>query len=396
MRVAYITNARLPAERANALQTVRMAGALAEAAAALTLYYPNRRNLPQFEKVDARDYYGVPHSFALQPVWCVDWFHLSGGSGLVERPIFFWQTFTYAWALVGQLRQRPFDVYYSRDLFVLVLLLLLMPSASPRMFFEMHTFPGSGLGRWLHRAVLSRIAGTVTITATLRERLIALGLKTEAILVAADGVDLRHYDGLTQSGARAQLKIEADTKLVVYTGHLYAWKGVDTLVAALGRLGPTVQGLLVGGTPNDLERMRTKLAAQGWTHIRLVGQVPPEQVPLYQVAADVLVLPNSAKSEISRSYTSPLKLFEYMAAGQPIVASDLPSIREVLRDDETALLVAPDSAEALAEAIGRLLADSGLRPQLAEAAQRVVAAYTWAQRARTVLDFMTKRTQVVA
>lgn len=388
MRVAYITNARLPAERANALQTIHMAAALAEAGTELTLYYPARQNLPQFEGVDARDYYGVPHTFQLESVWCVDWFHLSGGSALVERPIFFWQTFTFAWALAGRLRVRPADIYYSRDLFVLTLLVLLLPHLRQQMFFELHTFPGSGPGRWLYGVILRRIGGTITLTSILKERVMALGIAAQMILVAADGVDLRPYEGLTKTQARAQLKLEPAQRLVVYTGHLYAWKGVDVLAEALGSLGAAVQGLFVGGTPNELQRLRALLAANGWTNQTLVGPVPPQQVPLYQAAADVLALPNSGKAEISRSYTSPLKLFEYLAAGQPIVASDLPSLREVLQDGETALLVPPDDPQALAQAIGRLLADPALTQRLVAHARAAVQAYTWTARASQVLSFV--------
>jgi glycosyltransferase involved in cell wall biosynthesis len=95
---------------------------------------------------------------------------------------------------------------------------------------------------------------------------------------------------------------------------------------------------------------------------------------------DVLVLPNTA-THISARYTSPLKLFEYMAAGRPIVASDLPALREVLTDGENALLVEPGNAAQLADAIGRLLHDPELAQRLAAAAWRDVQAYSWDRRA---------------
>jgi len=104
--------------------------------------------------------------------------------------------------------------------------------------------------------------------------------------------------------------------------------------------------------------------------------------------ADVLILPNTA-SAISTRFTSPLKLFEYMAAGRPIVASDLPSIREILRDGENALLVEPGNASALAAAIQRILADPELAAALARAALDQVPAYSWerrAQRLETLFD----------
>jgi glycosyltransferase involved in cell wall biosynthesis len=388
MRLAYITNARLPAERANALQTVHMCAALAGTGAEVTLYYPARRNLPQFAGRDPRDYYGVPHSFDLAPVWCLDWFHLGGRRAWLERPIFLWQTLTFALALAARLWRAPAGLIYSRDIFVLALVLLALPGARRRMFFEAHTFPGSAPGRWLHRILLGRIGGTVAITAGLRDRLAGLGLPVSRLCVAPDGVDLGRYPGLSRAEARARLGLDPAGALVVYTGHLYEWKGAQVMAEAAARLGPSVRGLLVGGLPADVARLRAAAASRGWTNLDLLGQLPPEQAPLYQAAADVLVLPNSARSEISRTYTSPLKLFEYMAAGRPIVASDLPALREVLNPGN-ALLVPPDNAEAISEACRHLLSDPALAERLAGQARRDVAQYTWDARAEHVLSFVT-------
>jgi glycosyltransferase involved in cell wall biosynthesis len=145
-----------------------------------------------------------------------------------------------------------------------------------------------------------------------------------------------------------------------------------------------LRGLLVGGRQDDVERMRRTVKENDWRNIEVVGHVSPSEVPFYQVAADILVLPNSAQAEISRSYTSPLKLFEYMAAERPIIASDLPSLREVLNEDN-ALLVTPDDANALAAALRQLLADPALGQRLAHHARRDVEAYSWRARAEQIL-----------
>ena len=100
------------------------------------------------------------------------------------------------------------------------------------------------------------------------------------------------------------------------------------------------------------------------------------------------MLPNTAQAAISREHTSPLKLFEYMAAGRPIVASDLPSLREVLRHGDNAWLVQPDDPAALAQGIQHLLAEPALAARLAAQAQEEVQAYTWEQRAERILSFV--------
>ena len=133
---------------------------------------------------------------------------------------------------------------------------------------------------------------------------------------------------------------------------------------------------------------RALARAMNLANVVFAGHVAPERVPLYQAAADVLVLPNTAQATISREHTSPLKLFEYMAAGRPIVASDLPSLREVLRHGDNAWLVQPDDPAALAQGIQHLLAEPTLAARLAAQAQEEVQAYTWEQRAERILSFV--------
>jgi glycosyltransferase involved in cell wall biosynthesis len=169
---------------------------------------------------------------------------------------------------------------------------------------------------------------------------------------------------------------------VAYAGHLYAWKGVDVLLEALARV-PDAHGLVVGGheRETDLARLRalaTRLRIDD--RVTFTGHLLPSAVAGRLARADVLALPNPA-SAISTHSTSPLKLFEYMAAGKAIIASDLPAIREVLTDEVNALLVTPGDAEALAAAIRRLANDAVLRRRLGERAQSAVAEYSWDRRA---------------
>ena len=108
---------------------------------------------------------------------------------------------------------------------------------------------------------------------------------------------------------------------------------------------------------------------------------------MYLAAADVLVLPNTARTRMSERYTSPLKLFDYMAAHRPIVASDLPSLRDILTH-ENAILVGPDDASALRDGIRKILDDKAFGVQLAERAFEDVHRYTWQKRAAKILHFL--------
>jgi glycosyltransferase involved in cell wall biosynthesis len=205
-------------------------------------------------------------------------------------------------------------------------------------------------------------------------------------MVSPDGVDLEQFQITdTKESARAKLGLPQEAKLVVYTGHLYSWKGADTLADAASTLERGTLVLFVGGTENDVELFKGKYGEKG--NVMILGNKPHDSIPLYLRAADVLALPNSGKEKISQLYTSPMKLFEYMASGTPIVASDLPSLREVL-NDKNAVLVPPDSPMELARGLKELLADSGNASVLARQALGDVEQYDWKKRAGGILSYI--------
>jgi glycosyltransferase involved in cell wall biosynthesis len=232
----------------------------------------------------------------------------------------------------------------------------------------------------------------VAISDGLRTALIQRGVPSRRILVAPDAVDLRRFASLPErTAARAELGLPAEAPVVVYTGHLYPWKGAHTLALASRHLPSDALVCIVGGTPADLDKFRSFLDRERLDSVRLAGYVSPAEVPTWLAAADVLVLPNSARETISASYTSPLKLFEYMAARRPIVGSDLPSLREVLRHDANAHLVPPDDPAALAAGVRALPADPTRARRLAEAAWHDVQGRTWDARAQTIVSFVEDR-----
>ena len=139
--------------------------------------------------------------------------------------------------------------------------------------------------------------------------------------------------------------------------------------------------VFVGGTKEDIEEFKVKCS--NVRNVRIVGHRPYQEIPYWLKSADVLVLPNSGKEEISRHWTSPMKMFEYMAAGRPIVASNLPSIREIL-NEENAILVEPDNPEALAWGVKEALQNSQLSDKISTRAFEEVKKYTWQERAKKI------------
>jgi glycosyltransferase involved in cell wall biosynthesis len=263
-----------------------------------------------------------------------------------------------------------------------------------RIAAEIHNLPERGLPRRRIVQALQQLNAIVTISDGLRDDLIAEGIDPRSILVARDGVHLSRFRNQpSPSTARMHLGVPVDMPAIVYAGQLYRWKGVDTLIEAMQHL-PDAQLLVVGGDHANLPRIESLVQKHAPGRVRLTGTVPHHAVPFYLAAADVLVLPNSGEQTISRRYTSPLKLFEALAAGRPIVASDIPSLREVLEPDRNALLVKPDDPGALAEGLRTLLDDPQLGMRLAENAEEDAKPYDWSERGRKVAHFLRDRLTV--
>jgi len=199
------------------------------------------------------------------------------------------------------------------------------------------------------------------------------------ILIAPDGVD---FDRFRNYESRIK---KSDKKIVMYVGSLQRWKGVDVLTETAKKFSDDTLFVFVGGDKKDVTRY--SLLVAGYSNVRFVEFQPHKEIPGWLKSADVLVLPNSAKEKISKFYTSPMKLFEYMASGVPIVASNLPSIREIL-NEENSVLVEPDNPDALTEGIKKVLQNSELAVKISRQAYQDVQNHTWKKRAQKILNFI--------
>ncbi len=392
MRLIFLANARIPSEKAHPLQIMHMAEAFAAQGLDVVLLHARRANTDAMLRVENPFvYFGVTSAFALIGLPCID---------LIKRVTIDWPAFnrgpipllahllqlaTFTLSALVLMRRLGGGVIYSRDLFPLTLTTL-RRRPGVRTCFEGHTLPRSAPSQRLHLWAVRRVDRIVVISTALRRWYLDRGLPPARVLVAHDAAPAAAFDLEPRATARQALDIPPDAPLVCYVGHLYAWKGVDTLVAAAAKLPETVQVAIVGGVPPDLDRVRH--GARAMANVRVTGHLAPDEARRYLAAADVAVIPFSGATIIAREHTSPLKMFEYMAAGVPIVASDLPSLREVLRHEHNALLVPPDDNAALAAAIERLLSDHELAARLARTARNEVADCTWNRRAARIVDFL--------
>lgn len=386
--LVLLANTRLPSRRAQALQVVQMAGAFARAGAGTTLVHAERRNTPRLPAgTELWDWYGLPAGArpVAEAVACVDWIERVPRALQYVPARLQEQTFARN-AARRVLAAHPDAAVISREA---ESALVLVKRRHPAVFLEIHRVPAGRLRRKWLTAAAAGARGVIAISGGVRDDLAALGLAEESIRVEHDGFEASRFASLpTSAAARVALALPGEGPLVVYTGGLLEWKGVDLLVDAARSL-PQVYFAIAGGLDGDVRRLRQR--AGGLANVRIDGFQPPEKVATYLAAGDLGVVPNRSAPAISARHTSPLKVFESFAAGLPLVASDLPSLREILVHGTDAWLVAPDDARALAAGIEHVLGDTDLRARLAARARERAHVHTWDARAKRILAWMSER-----
>ncbi|KAA0205826.1 glycosyltransferase [Candidatus Uhrbacteria bacterium] len=388
MRIAYIENARLPTEKAHGYQIMKTCEALVNAGAEVQLFVADRRN-PLGDR-DVLEYYGIPSSFDVFRLPVVDFLpHPDRGARRrAEESLRSDPSASLGMKLAYSIERRSFlrsirrarlallasDVWYTRDP-ILAETLISLPNARP-VFVELHN-AGARV-----KEIVSKVSGWIVISEGLKRYLVEQGVVEDRITVAHDGFDPDAFAHLpSREEARRMLGIDPFVFLAVYAGHLYSWKGVDSIATAFSKMPDGIELAIVGGYPQDIERV--KGLAGDASRVKFVGHQSRKDVLIWLSAADAAMLPTSAQFEIGKSYTSPLKLFEYLAAGLPVIASDVPSSREIL-DESVATFFKPDDAEDFL----RALQEAKNKKHEARISKEKVKGYSWGERGRRVNEFV--------
>jgi len=397
MKLIYAGNARFPSDKAHPFQILQMCEAFSRKGVEVELVYPFRKNPLSAE--DILEYYGIEENIRMTRLYSVD--VINRFPVKWQKLPFLFQGATFSLRLLSYLFRTTADVVYTRDAFsILPLFQTRSPSGRKNVFLEIHKLPASRPGRGIVFQVARKAGGVVTVTSHLKEQMVKEGIDRKAVLVAHDGVDLKRFSSVREDREALRKKLGLPRKcfLAGYVGRFIALdmeKGLGDMIRALAIIrkeAADVEMCFVGGPLDQVGAYREIAASQGLdpSLLHFFDHVEPGLVPAFQKALDVCMIPTPWTHHYAYN-VSPMKLFEYMASGNPIVATSLPSAKEVLAHGKNALLTEPENPADLAAAVLRLRKDAQFASGLASQAYRDVQCYTWEERAKHILDFFAAR-----
>jgi glycosyltransferase involved in cell wall biosynthesis len=398
VKLTYVANARLPSEKAHTYQILKTCEAFARNGARVELIVPFRfRGGGRSKEVeDYWRHYGVRRTFNIVRLPSLDLIWLDQYTTKLSSLRFLIQASSFAVFAAIYALFKEAEALYTRDRLFAFIFGSLKYLHRKKVYYEAHTF-----NRLVSKLVREgRLDGVVVVTNKLKEFYVKNGASEERILVAPNAVDLAMFNvPYSKEDARRKLHLPVKTRIIGYVGQLRTMdveKGIQELLEAFRRLRERVKDLslcLVGGLEKEIREYEKLVRQEGLEKdVIFVGHRPPHEVPLYLKAFDVCVMPSPRVKSRPQYlyymyYTSPIKLLEYMASKRPIVSTDLPTVREIL-NEENAVLVKPGDPEALAEGIERVLKDEELANKIAERAYKDVQERSWERRAARILDFI--------
>jgi glycosyltransferase involved in cell wall biosynthesis len=381
MKIFYIINSRIPSEKAEGLEAMKLCEALSEEAE-LVFVAPRRFN---HIKTDPFEFYDIKKKFKLVKLPVIDTVSLDLGN------ISYWiEAASYACALFFYIlfKTGKEDIIFSHD----AISIYFLANIRKNTFYDIHDYPKGKLA--LYRRLFDKVKGITTTNLWKKTKIVEqFTVPEQKIIYHPNGVELKKFDlNISQTDARAKTGLPEDKILIGYVGMLKTMgmeKGIDIAIKSLSLMEDKLTLVLVGGRPEDIEHYRLFAHSLGLSdRVIFCGWTKHDLIPVYLKAFDVLIAP-FPKTDHYEFFMSPMKIIEYMASRRPIVATDLNSIRELAGNGE-ALLVEPDSPQALADGIKKIVGDPELGKELADKAFVKVQEYAWEARAGKILELMEK------
>ncbi len=369
MKILYVTPGQIPSQAANSVHVMKMAQAFAVNGHEVTLAASTSENMPA---QDIYKYYNVRQIFSL--------YRVKSNNKFLARFYFSFLVAVKSWS-------GKFDFVFSRCIPSAYFSLL---SGKPT-FFEIHESPKAfnKIARSMFNQIVrhKKFLGLIVITDSLKNHVLDItGLSPQKILTLHDGAD--SYNDLQP----AELKHGSEHDCQIgYTGHLYQGRGIENIIYLANEL-PDCFFHVIGGRTEDVDFWNAK--ASHLPNIHFYGHFPHAKVSEYTASIDILLAPYQKKVSVAgnkgdtSAWMSPLKIFEYMSAGRPMICSDIPVLKEVLEDRKNCLLCPPEDLSAWKNAVMLLRNDKDLSSRLGNAARcDLLEKYTWTARAKKILEY---------
>jgi glycosyltransferase involved in cell wall biosynthesis len=378
MKLIYIHNTEINSEKANNIQVISMCNAFALNGIDVELVFPVIK-----EEIEN------PHNYIFSRFNIRCAFKIS----FYKKLEFFNRLYilgSYFGVKNFLKKSSKADIYYTRS----TLIFYLIARKKLPVIFEIHNskihINIKTIDRFWSQKVIkyskwSNCLAVISISDNLSEYWKNQGVPGEKIFTLHDGFNKFMFKrNITIEEARLQLNLQKDRKIVVYTGSLYADREIENIIDLASEFSEGLF-LVIGGPKSNSDYYQSLAKDKGLNNIEFRGPVSHKDIPLYLYAGNILLALWSDKVP-TINYCSPLKLFEYMAAGRIIVAHGYPSIREVIRHKENGMLVTPGDAQDLVKQLRTVWNGSGLTGLGERARAEAFLKYTWCTRAKQIIS----------
>jgi glycosyltransferase involved in cell wall biosynthesis len=401
-KIVYILKARIPTEKAHGYQTMKMIEGFFENRCDIQAWIPTRQNTNKLSNTRIDDYYNLRFTPDIVRLKGLDFIYIvrkklnRPSIKLIHLASIMNSVVFYIMVIFKIISTKKVDYYYTRDHNLAQVLLVFTPWIKSRLFVEMHSLSLTKKKKYRQVRILKKVAGIITMTYKMRDELIDLGVSEDKILAEHDAVDIKQFSlDKTREEARDRLGMSSNKNILLFIGKFHTKgqeKGIPEIIRATSILCKefsNIKVFIVGGPMDRVYKYEQLILQLNIPNniINFFDKRPVQDIPLWLKSADILLMPHPY-SNFYENYVSPLKMFEYMASGRAIIASDLPSIKEVLTHKESALLSPPGDFESIAENAKILLSDKVFANSIACNALIKVADYSWNLRAKRVLKFM--------
>lgn len=378
-KIIYLTHWRFPSEKTMTPLIMKTCTGFIDQGFETELWIPWRRN-PGWTGRDPFAVHAISVRFLIRRIFSIDLLSTLGTLGFIIMLVTF-NLSAYMRLFFGN---RKEVILYAHDVRDVLLPCLLGYS----FFVEIHDFYESS-HQWINRLVFKRASGLI-VTNSIKQKHIHehYGVPLDKMIRQPNAVDYAFFQ-ITESKSetRKLLGLSENIRMVLYTGHLFSWKGVDTLALASAMLPLDTEIYFVGGTDSDRASLQKFVLEKDLPRIKFISHQSHDRIPLYMRAADVLVLPNTGREDASKYETSPVKLFEYLSSHTPVVASDLPSIRDIVTESEVTFFEA-DNPDSLSEAIQMVLVGGESIERKISNADTKARSCSWESRGKAIADLI--------